>query len=124
MVVVFFGCGRRRVAPQRHFFIAAEDTSRCPPAWQGRVAMIDLHRLCRNPGTPLFPHAKDLGQLLYSSDLPGVSDRDRVYFWRQYLGYANLGWLHHRLLRWMIRSKAWVYHRNHRRKQRQCAKTT
>jgi hypothetical protein len=101
-----------------HFFVATEDTQSCPPTWRGRVAMIDLHRLCRNPWTPLFPRAKDLGQLLYSSDLPGVSARDRLDFWRQYVHGENLGWLQRRLLRWMIRIKAWVYHRNHRRKLR------
>jgi hypothetical protein len=100
-----------------HFFISAEDTSRCPPSWQGRVAMIDLHRLCRHPWTPLFPRAKDIGQLLYSSDLPGINARDRLHFWRQYVRGEKLGWFQSRLLRWMIQIKAWVYHRNHRRKQ-------
>jgi heptose I phosphotransferase len=99
-----------------HFFMAAEDTRHCPADWHGRVALIDLHRLCRNPWTPMLPRAKDLGQLLYSSDLTGVTARDRVRFWRQYVCGECLSGFQRRLLRWIIRYKAWVYHRNHRRK--------
>ena len=29
---------------------------------------------------------KDLAQLLYSSEVPGVDARDRLYFWRMYRG--------------------------------------
>lgn len=101
-----------------HFFIAVEDTRRPVTAWQGRVAMIDLHRLGRNNLTSLLGRAKDLGQLLYSSDLPGVTGRDRLHFWQQYATGERLGWLHRRLLPWLVQSKAWIYHRNHRRRQR------
>jgi heptose I phosphotransferase len=99
-----------------HFFIATEDTVQAVSAWRGRVAMIDLHRLAGHTWTSLYRRAKDLGQLLYSSDLAGLTARDRVRFWREYVRGENLGWLSGCLLRWMLRSKAWVYQRNHRRK--------
>jgi len=101
-----------------HFFIAEEDTTRLVSDWQGRIAMIDLHRLDKQTVTSLLGRAKDLGQLLYSSDLACVSPRDRMHFWLRYAAAEKLGWFSRRLLRCIIRMKAWVYHRNHRRKQR------
>src|SRR5207302_1407377 len=100
-----------------HFFIDAQDTRRCPADWHGRVAMIDLHRLSRRPWLVTLSRAKDLGQLLFSSDLPGLSARDRLRFWQQYADEEKLGWLQRRSLSWMIRFKSAVYHRNERRGQ-------
>jgi heptose I phosphotransferase len=67
-----------------HFFIADADTVRIPETWTGRVTMIDFHRLGRHPLTSPWWTAKDLGQLLYSSDVDGVTARDRLRFWRVY----------------------------------------
>jgi Lipopolysaccharide kinase (Kdo/WaaP) family len=75
-----------------HFFIARADTTTVP-SWTNRVFMIDFHRLARHPFTRLFWITKDLGQLLYSSELHGVDARDRVRFWRAYLGPERHGWL-------------------------------
>jgi heptose I phosphotransferase len=100
-----------------HFYVAEDDTGWVPPAWRGRVRLIDLHRLARHSWTWPRWRAKDLGQLLYSSDVSGVTARDRVRFWRAYLAGdgARLG----RLAGWLRRSarlKAWNYHRHDRRK--------
>jgi heptose I phosphotransferase len=96
-----------------HFYVSAEDIAR-PVAWPGRVRLIDLHRLGHHPLTWPWWLAKDLGQLWYSSEILGVSGRDRVFFWRTYRK-ANFqatpaGWL-----RALIRFKAWSYRRHSRR---------
>lgn len=69
-----------------HFFIARADTSCVPTAWQNRIFMIDFHRLAHHPLTWAFWISKDLGQLLYSSEVAGIDARDRLRFWRAYLG--------------------------------------
>jgi len=66
-----------------HFYVALDDTWTVP-AWCGRVHVIDFHRLAHHPWTWRFWRIKDLAQLLYSSYLPEVDDRDRVGFWRAY----------------------------------------
>jgi heptose I phosphotransferase len=104
-----------------HFYIAEEDTARMPPSWRGRVWLIDLHRLGHHGVTWLWWQAKDLGQLLYSSDVPGIDARDRLHFWRRYLAGAGLG----RWGRWLdrvIRLRAWNYHRRHERRVRERAR--
>src|SRR5262249_48311300 len=68
-----------------HFYIPREDTER-PPEWRGRVHLIDLHRLGHHPWTWRIWQVKDLAQLLYSSEIFGVDARDRLRFWRAYLG--------------------------------------
>jgi len=90
-----------------HFYVAEEDTARLPD-WRGRVRLIDLHRLGHHRWT--WPHwlAKDLAQLWYSSEIPGVEMRDRVAFWRAY-HKANPA---ARWLRLLIRAKAWTYRRH------------
>ncbi len=100
-----------------HFYVADADTARVPDDWRGRVRIIDFHRLARRPLTWFWWQAKDLAQLLYSSDVPGVTVRDRVYFWRAYTaggrpGFASV------LLRAIVRFKAWNNHRRHLRKRR------
>lgn len=68
-----------------HFFIARADTTRVP-AWANRVFMIDFHRLAHHALFHGFWTSKDLGQLWYSSLVEGVDARDRLRFWRAYLG--------------------------------------
>lgn len=68
-----------------HFYIADDDT-RQVPGWAGRVRIIDLHRLGHHPCTRAWWRAKDLGQLLFSADVQGVTARDRLRFWRSYHG--------------------------------------
>ncbi len=98
-----------------HFYIAEEDTARPPDDWRGRVQMIDLHRLARHRWTQLWRRTKDLAQLLYSSDVQGVTARDRLRFWKTYLAADPLGWFAP-AVRWCVRVQAWNYHRRARRK--------
>jgi heptose I phosphotransferase len=95
-----------------HFYIAEEDT-RTLPLWNGRVQMIDLHRLGHHPWTWPWWLAKDLAQLLYSSAVAGVTPRDRLAFWRAYSGHAGQG-LKDRFLRRFIRVRAERYARHNR----------
>ena len=74
-----------------HFYIARADTAVADPAWRGRVFLIDLHRLGRHPWTWPWWRMKDLAQLLYSTEVPGVDARDRLYFWRMYRGPGRGG---------------------------------
>jgi heptose I phosphotransferase len=92
-----------------HFYIPEDLTRRVPDEWPGRVFMIDLHRLDRHPLRALWFQIKDLGQLLYSSDVAGVTARDRLRFWKLYGGG--------RLLRRFVTWKWKLYRRNHRRRQ-------
>jgi heptose I phosphotransferase len=71
-----------------HFFIHQDDT-RTLPNWQGRVQLIDLHRLARHPWTWRIWQAKDLGQLIFSSDIEEINARDRLRFWFAYAGRAR-----------------------------------
>jgi heptose I phosphotransferase len=98
-----------------HFYVAAADTGSVPPDWRGRVRVIDLHRLGHHPWAWPWWLAKDLAQLLYSSDVPGVVPRDRLRFWRAYLAGNADRWLA-RWLPGLIRAKAWNNLRRTRRK--------
>ncbi len=93
-----------------HFYIARSDTL-CVPSWRGRVYLIDLHRLAHHRWTWRLWQVKDLAQLLYSSEVPGVSVRDRVAFWRAYRDAFPCrpgdGWLR----RWIILK--WQRYRRH-----------
>jgi hypothetical protein len=61
---------------------------------------------------------KDLGQLLYSSEVIGVDDRDRQFFWRAYLGRGRRDWMTRGLL-WAVLFRGRRYRRqNARRKSR------
>ncbi len=71
-----------------HFYIAREDTARLP-RWRDRVHLIDLHRLGHHCWMGWLWQSKDLAQLLYSSALSVITPRDRLRFWRAYLGVAR-----------------------------------
>jgi heptose I phosphotransferase len=74
-----------------HFFISAADILHMP-SWRGRVQLIDLHRFGHHPWTSWWWRIKDLAQLLYSSEIPGVTVRDRVRFWKTYLAGTPVSW--------------------------------
>jgi heptose I phosphotransferase len=98
-----------------HFYIPAKLTEEIP-AWQGRVHLIDLHRLGHHPRAWRFWQVKDLAELLYSSELAEIDDRDRFRFWRAYFGRE----CHRRtteLLRRCVLFK-WQRYRHHNSKDR------
>lgn len=98
-----------------HFYIPDELTRRVPESWANRTVMIDLHRLARHPVTAAWWLVKDLAQLLYSSDVPGVTARDRVRFWKLY----RTGWPGRppgEWLRPLVRLKWQLYRRHNRRR--------
>jgi heptose I phosphotransferase len=99
-----------------HFYVAEADTSRVPD-WRGGVWLIDLHRLGHHPWAGWWWRAKDLGQLLFSSAVPGVTDRDRALFWRYYSGEKRPGWPARLLGAW-ARLRSWNYHRREKRMPR------
>jgi Lipopolysaccharide kinase (Kdo/WaaP) family len=76
-----------------HFYIDEMDTRRVPETWTGRVRVIDLHRMARHPITGIWRKSKDLAQLLYSSDVAGVTDEDRRGFWAGYRRQTRMSWL-------------------------------
>jgi hypothetical protein len=86
------------------------------PDWMGRVHLIDLQRLRRHRITWPWWIVKDLAQLLYSSELEGVDARDRLAFWRAYLGPLR-DMSRGRLLRHFVLLKGWRY-RDHNTKHR------
>jgi heptose I phosphotransferase len=94
-----------------HFYIPAVDEAETPPVWHGQVHLIDLHRLRRHRWTWPFWLVKDLAQLLYSSEIVGVDARDRLRFWRAYMGAGRRTSLT-RLLRQAIGFK-WRRYRQH-----------
>jgi tRNA A-37 threonylcarbamoyl transferase component Bud32 len=98
-----------------HFFVHEDDIARAPHDWRGRVWLIDLHRLAHHPRTATLWVVKDLAQLLYSSDVPGVTARDRAAFWRHYrAGAPGMIW------NWLaaaIRFKWRRYQRHNRKRQ-------
>ena len=96
-----------------HFFIARADTT-CVPTWAGRVHMIDFHRLAHHPLAGAFWASKDLGQLLYSSEVEGIDARDRLRFWRAYFGPARRT-LWGRWLRRMAVMRGGLYRRHNAR---------
>jgi heptose I phosphotransferase len=100
-----------------HFYIDREDTGRLPASWRGRVYLIDLHRLGRHRWTWPWWRIKDLAQLLYSSDVPGVGVRDRLWFGRLYFGPLRRR-RGGRWLRQLVRLQAWNYQRRRERRGR------
>ena len=100
-----------------HFYIPREDTQRIP-SWQGRVHLIYFHRLRRHGLTWRYWQIKDLSQLLFSSEMKEIDDRDRLLFLRLYAGSRRSA---EGLLKW-LRFKAGRYRRhNHKMERRQAA---
>jgi heptose I phosphotransferase len=83
------------------------------PGWPGRVHLIDLHRLGQHGWTWRWWQVKDLAQLLYSSEVAGVTARDRLRFWHLYRGGPR-----GRLTRWLERGilVRWCRYRRHNSK--------
>jgi heptose I phosphotransferase len=97
-----------------HFYIPESFTRLPPSTWANRVVMIDLHRLKRHRLTAPWWQGKDLAQLLYSSDVPGITARDRLRFWRLYVQ----GWPSRPPGRWLLPLVRWkwrLYQRHARR---------
>jgi heptose I phosphotransferase len=100
-----------------HFFISAEDTHGMPAGgWRGRLYLIDLHRLAHQPLLWRVWQTKDLAELLFASDIVGVDARDRLAFWRAYLGHGpnrtQCPWT-----RWFVLYRWWRYRRHNARRQ-------
>lgn len=99
-----------------HFYIPESLTRSVPRDWTDRVVMIDLHRLARHTVTGRWWQVKDLAQLLFSSDVEGVTPRDRARFWKLY----RAGWPNGRgpgdWLRPLIRWKYRLYRGHNARK--------
>jgi len=97
-----------------HFYIPRTDIQVEPVAWRGRMHLIDLHRLGHHPVTWRLWQVKDLAELLYSSEVAGVTGRDRLRFWRHYLGTDR------RLEAWWLRQAVrlkWRRYRRHNHKR-------
>jgi heptose I phosphotransferase len=93
-----------------HFFIPAAMIASRNVRWAGQVVLIDWHRLARVRLLPTLRRAKDLGQLLFSAQLPGITKRDVVRFWRLYRGDKSRPVLR-RLIAWK-----WRRYQAHNRK--------
>lgn len=93
-----------------HFYVARGDALEVP-AWRGRVYLIDLHRLARHRWTWRLWQVKDLAQLLYSSEVAGVTPRDRLAFWRAYRDAGPRGPGDRWLRRWIVLK--WRRYRRH-----------
>jgi lipopolysaccharide kinase (Kdo/WaaP) family protein len=98
-----------------HFFIARADIN-CVPNWTNRVHMIDFHRLAHHPLWRAFWVSKDLGQLLYSSQVEGVDARDRLRFWRAYMGPERRTWFS-RLMRRVVLMRGRNYSRHNAKRK-------
>lgn len=94
-----------------HFYIDEAFTHTAPEAWRERVVMIDLHRLGHHPWTWAIWQMKDLAQLLFSAEVEGVTDRDRLAFWHAYKGPGPRRWWEG-WLRWFVVLK-WRRYRAH-----------
>jgi heptose I phosphotransferase len=91
-----------------HFFVPTDALT------PGPMHLIDLHRLGHHPWTGWRWRVKDLAQLLYSSRIPGVTDRDRLRFFKAYLQMRKLDAAARRLMACVI-AKAERYRRHNQR---------
>jgi heptose I phosphotransferase len=104
-----------------HFFIRCEDTTHVPD-WTGRVHLIDLQRLRRHRVTWPWWLVKDLAQLMYSSEVDGITGRDRLAFWRAYLGSLRHTWKGKLLCRCvLLKRRRYRDHNSKRRSRREGA---
>jgi heptose I phosphotransferase len=99
-----------------HFYLPADLQENAAGDFTGRVHLIDLHRLARHRWAWRFWQVKDLAQLLYSSEVPGLTARDRLRFWRSYLG-AERGGTAARWLRRAVLFKGRRYRRHNDRRR-------
>ncbi len=99
-----------------HFYIPETLTRSVPADWTDRAVMIDLQRLARHTLTGAWWQVKDLAQLMFSSEVEGVTARDRARFWKLY----RKGWPDGRgpgeWLRPLVRWKWRLYRRHNARK--------
>jgi hypothetical protein len=86
-----------------HFYLPRVDSC------QGRLHLIDLHRLGHHPHTWRIWQVKDLAELAYSSEIVGVTARDRLRFWRAYVGADR------RLAAWWLERMVLLKWRRYRR---------
>ena len=98
-----------------HFFIRPPPVGAAEPL---DLLLIDWTRL-RQSRLERW-RIKDLAQLLFSSDLPGIWRTDRLRFFKQYLGVRRLDFEGRRLLR-RIQWKAKLYHRHNESLARKAA---
>jgi len=98
-----------------HFYIPEKYTFEIPN-WRNQVWMIDLHRLGHHPWTSKIWRIKDLAQLVYSSEISGVDNKDRLTFWRFYRELGPKSRLD-TLMLWVIRFK-WQRYRSHNLKKK------
>jgi Lipopolysaccharide kinase (Kdo/WaaP) family len=103
-----------------HFYVPMPDNHASADEPQGvsppcDVHLIDLHRLGHHRWTAWWWQVKDLAQLLYSSEIDGVTPRDRLRFWKYYLGGRRQNW-RSAWLRWCILAK-WRRYRQHNRRK-------
>jgi heptose I phosphotransferase len=96
-----------------HFYVH-KNQIRAEPGWRGQVYLIDLHRLRGHFLTAWLWRAKDLAQLLYSSDVLGVTPRDRLRFWAHYWRSQPRSW-RTTCLQWLVMQK-WRSYRRHKRR--------
>jgi heptose I phosphotransferase len=99
-----------------HFYIPESFTRTVPSDWKDRAVMIDLHRLARHKITGTIWQVKDLAQLLFSSEVEGVTARDRVRFWKLYQAGWPTGRKPREWLKPLVRWKVRQYQRHNRRR--------
>jgi hypothetical protein len=82
----------------------------------GTLHLIDFHRLVHSPLLGWRWRVKDLAELLFSSEIAGVNDRDRLRFFQRYRGRRRRSLGMRWLARW-VRWKARRYLAHNRRVQ-------
>ncbi|RPJ62092.1 MAG: hypothetical protein EHM23_04495 [Acidobacteria bacterium] len=97
-----------------HFFLTDDALADGLPI-HGRLYLLDFLRLRRHRWNRRRWQVKDLAELLYSSDLPGVETRDLLRFMHAYLGSAKLDRQGRSLVNSVLR-KAARYRRQNRRR--------
>lgn len=93
-----------------HFYILEQDTRQVPANWEGKVTVIDFHRMIYHRIKSLLYRSKDLAQLLYSSNCIGITNRDRFLFWILYRRSLS----RQKLIKWLIIRK-WKFYQRHDR---------